>query len=76
MRQYNTVPVGGCPIEHCLVMQNGRVMGTLWGASIIYNSNIVLRGAGRILTKHIDHPYLISRTGSRGSGIEMVLKQN
>ena len=52
------------------------MMWTLWGVSIIYNGNIVLGAARLILTKHIDHPYLISRTRSSGSRIEMVLKQN
>ena len=72
----NTAPVCGGPIEHCLVMKNGRVMGTLWGESIIYNGNILHCAPRLILTQHIDHPYLISRPRSSGSGIEMVLKQN
>ena len=74
--KYNIAPVGCGPIEHCLVMKNGRVMGTLWGENIIYNGNILHCAPRLILTQHIDHPYLISRPRSSGSGIEMVLKQN
>ena len=34
-------PVGCRPVEHCLVMENGSMMGTLWGHNIIYDGNIV-----------------------------------